>query len=102
MAGSELFNSLVRRHDAHPLHGRSADINGGSGRRTCQLLFDAISTSPLPNIKAGLDGWPIAWTGQKASPVLPNLPTIAAQGLPDFSTNSWLAMFAHDPEKRHA
>ena len=57
-----------------------------------QLMFDAISTS-LPNIKAGLIR-PIAWTGAKPSAVLPDLPTIAASGLPDYDTTSWLAMFA--------
>ena len=57
-----------------------------------QLMFDAISTS-LPNITAG-NIKPIAWTGQKPSPILPNLPTIADSGLPDYNTNSWLAMFA--------
>jgi tripartite-type tricarboxylate transporter receptor subunit TctC len=88
----ELFNSLASTRMTHiPYKGAApamADLVAGH----VQLMFDAISTS-LPNIKAGYIK-PIAWTGQKASPILPELPTIAASGLPDYSTTSWLAMYA--------
>jgi tripartite-type tricarboxylate transporter receptor subunit TctC len=87
----ELFNHLASTHLAHiPYKGTAPamqDLIAGN----VQLMFDAISTS-LPNIRAGLIR-PIAWTGAKASPVLPDLPTIAAAGLPGYDTTSWLAMF---------
>lgn len=88
----ELFNQLASTHLTYiPYNGTAPamqDLIAGN----IQLMFDAISTS-LPNIKAGLIK-PIAWTGAKASPVLPDLPTIAASSLADYDTTSWLAMFA--------
>ena len=88
----ELFNYLGSTKLVHvPYRGTAPamqDLIAGH----VQLMFDAISTS-LPNIKAGLIR-PIAWTGAKPSAVLPDLPTIAASGLPDYDTTSWLAMFA--------
>ncbi|MES2194601.1 MAG: tripartite tricarboxylate transporter substrate binding protein [Pseudomonadota bacterium] len=88
----ELFNYLGATKLVHvPYRGTAPamqDLIAGH----VQLMFDAISTS-LPNIKAGLIR-PIAWTGAKPSAVLPDLPTIAASGLPDYDTTSWLAMFA--------
>jgi tripartite-type tricarboxylate transporter receptor subunit TctC len=88
----ELFNSLASTKMTHiPYKGAApamADLVAGH----VQVMFDAISTS-LPNIKAGYIK-PIAWTGQKPSPTLPDLPTIAGAGLPDYSTTSWLAMYA--------
>jgi tripartite-type tricarboxylate transporter receptor subunit TctC len=88
----ELFNYLALTKLVHvPYRGTAPamqDLIAGH----VQLMFDAISTS-LPNIKAGLIR-PIAWTGAKPSAVLPDLPTIAASGLPDYDTTSWLAMFA--------
>jgi tripartite-type tricarboxylate transporter receptor subunit TctC len=88
----ELFNSLASTKMTHiPYKGAApamADLVAGH----VQVMFDAISTS-LPNIKAGYIK-PIAWTGQKPSPILPELPTVAGAGLPDYSTTSWLAMYA--------
>jgi len=88
----ELFNSLASTKMTHiPYKGAApamTDLVAGH----VQVMFDAISTS-LPNIKAGYIK-PIAWTGPKASPILPGLPTIAGSGLSDYSTSSWLAMYA--------
>src|ERR1700742_3385488 len=88
----ELFNAMAGTKFVHvPYKGTAhamTDLLAGN----VQLMFDAISTS-LPNIKAGLIK-PIAWTGAKPSVVLPNLPTIAASGIPGYDTTSWLAMFA--------
>ncbi|WP_421998518.1 tripartite tricarboxylate transporter substrate binding protein [Reyranella sp.] len=88
----ELFNHMAGTHLTHiPYKGTAPamqDLMAGN----VQLMFDAISTS-LPNIKAGTIK-PIAWTGPKASPVLPDLPTISGSGLPGYETASWLAMFA--------
>jgi tripartite-type tricarboxylate transporter receptor subunit TctC len=88
----ELFNGMAGTKLVHiPYKGTAPamqDLIAGN----VQLMFDAISTS-LPNIRAGLIK-PIAWTGAKPSAVLPNLPTIAASGIPGYDTTSWLAMFA--------
>lgn len=88
----ELFNNMAGTKLVHiPYKGTAPamqDLLSGN----VQIMFDAISTS-LPNIKAGLIK-PIAWTGAKPSPSLPDLPTISASGLPGYKTTSWLAMFA--------
>jgi len=88
----ELFNNMAGTNLVHiPYKGTAPamqDLLSGN----IQIMFDAISTS-LPNIKAGLIK-PIAWTGAKPSPALPELPTIGDSGLPGYNTTSWLAMFA--------
>lgn len=88
----ELFNSLAGTSLTHiPYKGTAPamqDLIGGH----VQLMFDAISTS-LPNIQAGVIK-PIAWTGATRSSILPNLPTIAESGVPNYASTSWLAMFA--------
>lgn len=88
----ELFNNMAGTKLVHiPYKGTAPamqDLLSGN----IQIMFDAISTS-LPNIKAGLIK-PIAWTGAKPSPALPDLPTIGNSGLPGYDTTSWLAMFA--------
>jgi tripartite-type tricarboxylate transporter receptor subunit TctC len=88
----ELFNNMAGTKLVHiPYKGTAPamqDLLSGN----IQIMFDAISTS-LPNIKAGLIK-PLAWTGAKSSPSLPDLPTISGSGLPGYNTTSWLAMFA--------
>ncbi|MDO9564661.1 MAG: tripartite tricarboxylate transporter substrate binding protein [Bradyrhizobium sp.] len=88
----ELFNYLGTTKLVHVPYRGTAPAMQDLVAGHVQLMFDAISTS-LPNIKAGLIR-PIAWTGAKPSAVLPDLPTIAAAGLPGYETTSWLAMFA--------
>lgn len=56
------------------------------------LMFDSISTS-LPHVKAGkLKG--LAVTGQNRSSVLPEVPTVAESGLPDFRVDGWYGIIA--------
>ena len=88
----ELFNYMGGTKLVHVPYKGTAPAMQDLIAGHVQLMFDAISTS-LPNIKAGLIR-PIAWTGAKPSPSLPDLPTIAASGLPGYNTTSWLAMFA--------
>ena len=57
-----------------------------------QFMFDVIITS-LPHVKAGkLKG--IATTGQKRSPLLPDLPTVAESGYPAYESATWFALSA--------
>jgi tripartite-type tricarboxylate transporter receptor subunit TctC len=56
------------------------------------IMFDAISTS-LPHIKAG-SLRPLAVTTLVRSPVLPDVPTVAEAGLPDYYVAAWVAVFA--------
>jgi tripartite-type tricarboxylate transporter receptor subunit TctC len=88
----ELFNFMASTKLVHVPYKGTAPAMQDLIAGNVQLMFDAISTS-LPNIRAGLIK-PIAWTGAKPSAVPPNLPTIAASGIPGYDTTSWLAMFA--------
>ncbi len=88
----ELFNHMAGTKLTHIAYKGTAPAMQDLMAGHVQIMFDAISTS-LPNIRAGHIK-AIAWTGAKPSPVLPELPTVAASGLPGYDTTSWLAMFA--------
>ena len=88
----ELFNYMASTKLVHVPYKGTAPAMQDLMAGNVQLMFDAISTS-LPNIRAGLIK-PLAWTGAKPSAVLPDLPTVAASGIPGYDTTSWLAMFA--------
>jgi tripartite-type tricarboxylate transporter receptor subunit TctC len=61
-----------------------------SGR--ISMLFDNLSSS-LPLIKAG-DIQALGVTTLKRSPVAPEIPTMAEQGLPGFEATSWFSLMA--------
>jgi tripartite-type tricarboxylate transporter receptor subunit TctC len=88
----ELFNFMASTRLVHVPYKGTAPAMQDLLAGNVQLMFDAISTS-LPNIRAGLIK-PIAWTGARPAAVLPDLPTVAASGIPGYDTSSWLAMFA--------
>ncbi len=58
----------------------------------CQLWIGALA-SPLPYVRAGrLPA--LAVTGKARSNLLPNVPTMAEAGLPDYDVSSWYALLA--------
>ncbi len=57
-----------------------------------QLMCDFIPQS-LPHIRAGALR-ALAVTGPERSPQLPDVPTMAEAGVPDFVTTAWLGIFA--------
>lgn len=64
------------------------DLIGGQ----VQLSF-AIPFPSIPHIRSGKLR-AIAITGKNRSPALPEVPTFAEAGLPDFQVNSWYGFFA--------
>ena len=61
-------------------------------RGDIQLVIDFYA-----GLKGGLsDGKlrPVAWSGSKRSPALPEVPTVEESGVPDFDVISWNAFFA--------
>lgn len=92
-------------HLAAEMFKSTADINmlhipyKGSGPAVVALLagdvslmFDSISTS-LPQVKADkLKA--LAVTGAKRSALLPDVPTVAESGFPDFVVNGWYGILA--------
>ena len=88
----ELFKSLAKVDLVHvPYKGNApavADLLGGQ----TQLTFATLPTI-IPHVRAGkLRG--IAVVGQSRSAAAPALPTVAESGVPGFSVNNWIGLFA--------
>ena len=83
----ELFKSMAGINIVHvPYRGtRPALVDLMAGH--IQMFFDLLPTS-LPQIQAGKVR-AIANAGATRPPSLPDLPTVAEQGLPGFSATSW-------------
>ena len=71
---------------------------GSTGMRTdilsgqIQMLFDSVPTM-ASTIKGGLVR-PLATTGKTRSAILPDVPTFAEAGVPDFSATLWVGFMA--------
>ncbi len=88
----ELFKSMTKTFLVHiPYRGNApaiADLIGGQ----TQLTFATLPTA-IPHVRAGkLKG--IAVIGSTRSAAAPLLPTIAEAGVPGFSVNNWIGLFA--------
>jgi len=88
----ELFKSVAGVDMVHvPYKGSGPSLIALLGGEV-QLMFDSISSS-LPQVKAGkLKA--LAVTSRKRSHVLPQLPTVAESGLPDFIVDGWYGILA--------
>lgn len=89
--GAEFFANLAKVQMTHvPYKGQGPavqDLLAGH----LQVMFDAYS-SAVPNMKAGRVR-ALGLTSAKRNPELPELPTVAEQGLPGYVTAQWLAFF---------
>jgi tripartite-type tricarboxylate transporter receptor subunit TctC len=89
--GAEFFANLAKIQMTHvPYKGQgpaAQDLLAGH----LQVMFDAYN-SAVPNIKAGRVK-ALGLTSAKRNPELPDLPTVAEQGLPGYVTAQWLAFF---------
>jgi tripartite-type tricarboxylate transporter receptor subunit TctC len=88
----ELFKSMTKTDIVHiPYKGNApaiADLLGGQ----THLTFATLPTI-IPHVRAGkLRG--IAVIGSTRSAAAPSLPTIAEAGVPGFSVNNWIGLFA--------
>ncbi len=88
----ELFNQLTGADMIHvPYKGMSqatADVVGGQ----VTFAFASISTAlPLIKVKRLI---PIAVTGKKRSPMLPDIPTIAEAGVKGYESSTWYGIVA--------
>ena len=88
----ELFKSMARVEIVHvPYKGNAlavGDLLGGQ----VQMSFATLPTI-VPHVRAGkLRG--IAVIGAERSAAAPGLPTIAESGVPGFSVNNWIGLFA--------
>lgn len=90
--GLELFKMKTGADMVHvPFQGGAPALTALAGAQV-QLMADNVN-SALPQVRAGkVRG--IAVTSAKRSQALPDLPTIAEQGVADFDSGSWFAMYA--------
>ena len=88
----ELFASVAKLQMSHVPYKGSApaisDLLGGH----IPLMFDS-TIAIMPHIKSGKVK-PIAISGAKRSPLLPDVPTFAEAGLPAIESYAWYGMFA--------
>jgi tripartite-type tricarboxylate transporter receptor subunit TctC len=91
IVSTALFQSLAGIRMLHvPYKGEPQAITDVLANRV-QLIF-ASSTTSVPHIRDGKLR-AIVTTLPKRSSVLPNVPTIAEAGMPEFSIVSWAALF---------
>ncbi len=87
---AELFKSMTGANIVHVPYKGSApaltDLLGGQ----VQMMFDNIP-SALPHIKAGKLR-PLATTGAKRDPSLPDVPTVAEAGVPGYEAGVWFGL----------
>lgn len=87
----ELFNVQAKVKMGHvPYRGGAPAMNDLIGGQI-PVLFDVLSGA-APFIQSG-SARALAVTTKTRSPSFPDLPTIAEQGLPDFETYTWNAVF---------
>lgn len=83
----ELFKSMAKINVVHvPYKGSGqAEIDLAGGH--VQYMIDSLPAA-LPNLKSGRTR-AIATTDRKRAPALPNVPTIAESGLPNYELVTW-------------
>ena len=88
----ELFASMANLNLPHvPYKGSAPALNDLVGGHA-DLMFDSMMTA-LPLVKAGKLR-ALAVTGKTRSPVVPDVPTIAESGLPEYSAVGWIGLAA--------
>lgn len=88
----EMLNQFAKIDIVHvPYKGASAAMGDLLGGRI-QMMIDLVQT-PLPNIQAGKLR-PLGTTGAQRVALLPDVPTIAEQGLPGFQFATWIGIAA--------
>ena len=91
MAG-ELFKYMAKANILHvPYKGSPAAMVATSAGET-ELAFAGIAGA-MPLIRSNRLR-PIAVTGGKRWPTLPDVPTVAESGVPGYESSNWYAMFA--------
>jgi tripartite-type tricarboxylate transporter receptor subunit TctC len=90
--GGEMFAVATGIKAIHvPYKGSGPALTDVMGGQTTFMLDTMLSATPFVTsgkLKA------LATTGRKRSPVLPNVPTVAEQGFPDFEAVAWIGMLA--------
>ena len=89
---AEMFKSMAGIDLVHvPYKGNAEAMNAFLGGHI--KIYFALVPAVLQHIKAGTLR-PLAVTTEQRLPYLPDVPTIAESGFPDYEINSWQAVFA--------
>jgi len=91
MAG-ELFKAMSATDILHVPHKNSADARNAVIGGHVQMMIDAV-TAMKGHIDAG-QVRALATTGDKRSPVLPDVPTASEAGVPGYEATIWLGLMA--------
>jgi len=91
MAG-ELFKAMSGTDILHVPHKNSSDARNDVMGGHVQMMFDAV-TAMKGSIDAG-QVRALATTGEKRSPVLPDVPTVSEAGVPGYEATIWLGIMA--------
>jgi tripartite-type tricarboxylate transporter receptor subunit TctC len=91
MAG-ELFKAMTGTNIVHVPHKNSGDMRNNVLGGHVQMMFDAI-TVMAQGVRAG-ELVALGTTGEKRSPVTPDVPTVAEAGVPGYEATIWLGLMA--------
>src|SRR3954470_5377488 len=91
MAG-ELFKAMTGTDIVHVPHKSSGDMRNSVMGGHVQMMFDAI-TVMAQGVRSG-QLIALGTTGDKRSPVTPDVPTVAEAGVPGYDTTIWLGVMA--------
>jgi tripartite-type tricarboxylate transporter receptor subunit TctC len=91
MAG-ELFKSMAGVDLVHIPHKGSDQARAAILGGQVQMMFDAVPTMAA-NAKAGKVK-ALATSGEKRSPVTPDVPTVSEAGVPGYESGIWLGLMA--------
>jgi len=91
MAG-ELFKAMSGTDIVHVPHKASGDARNSVVGGYVQMMFDAITTM-RPIAESGRVR-ALATTGEKRSPLMPNVPTVSEAGVPSYSATIWIGVMA--------
>src|ERR1700733_7343027 len=91
MAG-ELFKTLAGVDLVHVPYRNSGEARSGIIGGQVQMMIDAVTTM-APNIIQG-QVRALAVTGKARSDVLPDVPTVAEAGMPNYDATIWLGLMA--------
>jgi tripartite-type tricarboxylate transporter receptor subunit TctC len=91
MAG-ELLRHLTNINIVHVPYKGSTGARNDIVSGNIQILFDSVPTM-APLIKSGYVR-PLGTSGVTRSPILPDVPTLAESGVPDFQASLWVGFMA--------
>jgi tripartite-type tricarboxylate transporter receptor subunit TctC len=91
MAG-ELFKAMTGTDIVHVPHKSSGDMRSSVMGGHVQMMFDAI-TVMAEGVRSG-QLVALGTTGKQRSTVMPEVPTVAEAGVPDYEATIWLGLMA--------